>query len=343
MDKTPLISVIIPVHNTAAYLQECVASMLGQSHRTVEVIAVDDASTDSSAALLRQMASEDGRIRVLSTGNTAQGPSVARNMGIQAAQGDFFCCLDSDDIYLPDALTELLQALERHPQAGFATAPLATFATDEQKAEALQKEYPEKEEEVVESRAASVAMLCQTGGEKGLTVSPCCKLFRSRMKGAVCFDKGRIYEDLDLLPRLCAEAGSVVCLRRPLYLYRLHGDSILGRFCERRLDVLSSAFRLRRAFAADAELRLAADTRLFAAAFNMLLNLLQPSEKDLAKRYRRRLGIILRALKGLVAANPQARRRDRAGALLLLFPGLKLTTLLLRVWPGALNSLLRRR
>lgn len=142
MDKTPLISVIIPVHNTAAYLQECVASMLGQSHRTVEVIAVDDASTDSSAALLRQMASEDGRIRVLSTGNTAQGPSVARNMGIQAAQGDFFCCLDSDDIYLPDALTELLQALERHPQAGFATAPLATFATDEQKAEALQKNTP---------------------------------------------------------------------------------------------------------------------------------------------------------------------------------------------------------
>ena len=101
------ISVIIPVFNTEKYLGRCLDSVLGQTLGDIEVICVDDCSTDGSAALLAGRAAQDGRIKVIGLKENS-GPSKARNSGIEAAEGKYVYFLDSDDLIDPDYLSQML-------------------------------------------------------------------------------------------------------------------------------------------------------------------------------------------------------------------------------------------
>lgn len=101
------ISIIVPVYNAGRYLARCVRSIMGQTCRAVEVILVDDGSTDASAALCDALAAEDGRVRVIHQANA--GVSAARNAGIEAAQGKYLQFVDADDELLPGYSAALLQ------------------------------------------------------------------------------------------------------------------------------------------------------------------------------------------------------------------------------------------
>lgn len=101
----PLVSIIIPVYNTEAYVVEAVNSALGQTYQNIEVIVVDDGSTDRSLSLVEQI--NDSRLRVFTQIN--QGACVARNRGIAEAKGEFVKFLDSDDILYPDAIAVQLE------------------------------------------------------------------------------------------------------------------------------------------------------------------------------------------------------------------------------------------
>jgi CDP-glycerol glycerophosphotransferase len=92
----PELSVIVPVYNVAAYLPACLDSVLGQSLANLEVIVVDDGSTDSSAAIIADYAARDRRVRALRQENAGQGP--ARNLGVAHARGRFIAFLDADDM-----------------------------------------------------------------------------------------------------------------------------------------------------------------------------------------------------------------------------------------------------
>ena len=91
----PLISVIIPVYNTAAYLERCISSITENTYRELEIICVNDGSTDHSLEILDRLAEQDDRIRVISQPNG--GISAARNRGIDAATGEYIAYIDSDD------------------------------------------------------------------------------------------------------------------------------------------------------------------------------------------------------------------------------------------------------
>lgn len=105
-DAEILVSVVIPVYNGEAYLSETVESVLAQTHRKLEVIIVDDGSEDRSPAIMRKLALQDERIRLIFQPHG--GISRAMNTGIQAAQGEFIAYLDQDDIALPGRLTTQL-------------------------------------------------------------------------------------------------------------------------------------------------------------------------------------------------------------------------------------------
>lgn len=107
-----LISVITPVYNAERDLPGCLDSLLGQSHRDLEIILVDDGSTDGSASVCRSYAARDGRITVLARGNG--GPADARNAGLRRASGEFVFFLDSDDRLEPEALERLVEHQRRH-------------------------------------------------------------------------------------------------------------------------------------------------------------------------------------------------------------------------------------
>ena len=92
---TPLISVIIPIYNTEGYLERCLDSVLGNTYRNLEVICINDGSTDGSAAILQRYAGADYRIKVINMGNG--GVAAARNAALNIAAGEFISFIDSDD------------------------------------------------------------------------------------------------------------------------------------------------------------------------------------------------------------------------------------------------------
>lgn len=102
--ETPLISVIVPVYNTAQYLPRCLDSICGQSYRNLEILCVDDGSTDGSATVLAAYAEKDVRIRVISQKNA--GVSAARNNATSQAAGEWICYVDSDDWLNPGIIEQ---------------------------------------------------------------------------------------------------------------------------------------------------------------------------------------------------------------------------------------------
>lgn len=107
--KTPIISVIIPVYNTAKYLAACLDSVIHQTLSDIEIICVNDESPDNSLQILEQYASRDKRIKIINQKNT--GVIAARNNGISAACGEYVLCLDSDDKIAPSCLEKLYNTL----------------------------------------------------------------------------------------------------------------------------------------------------------------------------------------------------------------------------------------
>lgn len=117
MCDIPKVSVVIPVYNTAPYLRQCLDSVLNQTLREIEIICVDDGSTDGSAAILKEYASKSPvsrtSINILTQENAGQ--SVARNVGTAHARGKYIYYLDSDDTLHPHALERLYQVAEALP------------------------------------------------------------------------------------------------------------------------------------------------------------------------------------------------------------------------------------
>lgn len=108
MEQQPLVSVIVPIWNGEKYLAQCVESVLGQSLRDMEIILIDDGSTDGTWALMEQLARSDERIRTLRQENA--GVSEARNAGIEMSRGRYIRFVDADDLLPEDSMRLLVEA-----------------------------------------------------------------------------------------------------------------------------------------------------------------------------------------------------------------------------------------
>lgn len=129
----PTISVIIPIHNIEAHLRQCLDSVLAQTWQDMEVICIDDGSTDATPTILAEYAQADARIRVFSQENS--GPGVARNRGLDQASGAYVIFLDSDDWFEPNLLERMLHTLQAN-QADLVICRCVEFDTH------TGKEYP---------------------------------------------------------------------------------------------------------------------------------------------------------------------------------------------------------
>ncbi|WP_405420009.1 glycosyltransferase family 2 protein [Marinobacter flavimaris] len=114
MQKNPLVSIVTPTYNRSDFLPEAIESVLSQTYENLELIIVDDGSTDDTQALVESY-QKDPRIRYFYQSN--QGQSAARNRGIAESRGDFICFLDSDNAWVPHKLERSLLAFERFPEA----------------------------------------------------------------------------------------------------------------------------------------------------------------------------------------------------------------------------------
>ena len=107
MNDTPKVSVIIPIYNQEKYLRECLETVLLQNLQEIEVICVNDGSTDESLSILKEYAKRDDRIVVVSQEN--KGVSAARNVGIEIAKGEYISFIDSDDWVAPNFIEKLYE------------------------------------------------------------------------------------------------------------------------------------------------------------------------------------------------------------------------------------------
>ena len=105
------VTVLVAVYNASSYLEECLDSLLMQTLREIQIVCVDDCSTDNSLNILLKYAEQDNRIEVIHLDEN-HGQAYARNEGLKAAKGEFVCMLDSDDTYAPDALEMAVKGFE---------------------------------------------------------------------------------------------------------------------------------------------------------------------------------------------------------------------------------------
>lgn len=125
--RRPLVSVIVPVYDVAAYLPAALDSLLAQQHRELEVVVVDDGSTDASGRIADDHAGRDARVRVVHTPN--RGLGAARNEGLRHVTGEYVAFLDSDDVLPPTAYVVLLRALAGSG-SDFVTGSVARWEDD---------------------------------------------------------------------------------------------------------------------------------------------------------------------------------------------------------------------
>lgn len=114
-----MISVVIPVYNRSLMIREAVESVINQTYRPIELVIVDDGSTDGTEAVLQQLCCKsDSNLRILVARQANAGPGVARNLGLSLATGDYIQYLDSDDLLHPEKFALQVAALEADPSAG---------------------------------------------------------------------------------------------------------------------------------------------------------------------------------------------------------------------------------
>ncbi len=109
----PTVSVIIPLYKSEAYIEGALDSVLSQTYTDFEVICVDDCSPDGTAAIVKEYAKKDSRIRYIAHPKNMGAPAFGRNTGLQEARGDYVTFLDHDDTFLPTKLADLLGVMER--------------------------------------------------------------------------------------------------------------------------------------------------------------------------------------------------------------------------------------
>ena len=122
MSRPALVSCVIPVFNGETYLREALRSVFRQTYAAIEVIVVDDGSTDGTPRILEEMSD-----RVTSLRQANAGPSAARNRGVESARGDYVAFLDADDLWLPDKTQSQLRCFERNPGLAVCTSLMQNF------------------------------------------------------------------------------------------------------------------------------------------------------------------------------------------------------------------------
>lgn len=111
--RLPGVSVIIPMYNSQRYIQSCLMSVLNQTFRELEVICVDDCSTDDTVKIVTELAKKDPRVRLVRHAKNSGAASEPRNTGIRMSRGKYIAFLDSDDMYTPTAMAELIAVGEK--------------------------------------------------------------------------------------------------------------------------------------------------------------------------------------------------------------------------------------
>lgn len=208
---SPLVSVIIPIYNVEAYLEECVRSVRNQTYTNLEIILVDDGSPDRCGELCDAYAAEDERIRVIHRQNG--GLSAARNSALAIATSEFVTFVDSDDWIAPDFLRQAVEILAADDQIDVVQAPYVCYYDETGTLEPGIEHLPQG----VSDRAD---VLRRYTGLGQITNHVWGKVYRRSCIQGLSFPEGRLMEDVPYTMECFLRVRRVAWLAEPMYVYR---------------------------------------------------------------------------------------------------------------------------
>lgn len=270
MKKELLVSVIVPVYNVKKYLKRCLDSIVGQTYKNLEIILVDDGSTDGSGEICDKYAEGDGRIRVIHGKNG--GVSVARELGLEASRGEYIAFVDSDDIVASEYIEKMI------------------FCANKYGAEIVSCGYKKIKNDVSARSVKKDGKIFQFDGvtalesllyQKQFDSSLWNKIIKRELFGDVKFHNLDMFEDLDIVCRLFLKSKKIVYMDSGLYYYRLRGESLMnGEFSNKNFVVLDVLERMKKSVMKQCpKLEGACDSRILSALFYIYRNIDRGNEK----------------------------------------------------------------
>lgn len=213
MQNKPLISVIVPVYNVEKYVSECIESILRQSYKNVEIIIIDDGSTDGSGNICQEYASSNLRIKLFRLKNSGVG--MARNYGINQATGNYVYFLDADDFIDKNLFQDLFRFIHKDYDI-----ILFGYNKISEKGKFLRSQNPKSEKtDKLQDNKDLLAQNMLNGC--GLAVWD--KIIKRTLiiKSNIYFDRKKRGQDFTFVIKLYAKTKSIVSINKPLYNYRI--------------------------------------------------------------------------------------------------------------------------
>lgn len=220
------VTVLVAAYNAEKYLETCLDSLTAQTLKDIQIVCIDDASTDSTLQILLRYAAKDSRIQILQRSENS-GQAVARNMGIDVADGDYITMLDADDWLSADALEKAVNILDQDPETGSVLLNLVYVNGTEE------TPYPMRSDKT-EWSGEEAFRLSLDWSIHGLYVSKA-ELFKRFPYDTSC----RLYSD-DNTTRMHYLHSGKVRLCDGVYYYRQHGESMTNRVSALRLDLVEA-------------------------------------------------------------------------------------------------------
>ena len=237
MDICGLASIIIPVYNVAAYIEESLESVLHQTYRNLEILLIDDGSTDGSEKICDEYEKRDSRIRVVHQEN--RGLSAARNTGLNMMSGDAVAFLDSDDALMPDYIEKMVASMVKE-NADLVLCKYLTYRTTGR----MSGEGVDRVRPLIAGGIYDHVTALQAMADRQFNHSAWNKLYSRKLWDGIRYPEGQVYEDIATTFQIVSRCDKICILDNPLYRYRKRPGSILETHSSRNVnDWLSSCSR----------------------------------------------------------------------------------------------------
>lgn len=222
-----MISIVIPVYNVERYLRRCVDSVIAQTYANIEIILVDDGSTDASGDICEEYAGKDVRIKVIHQENG--GLSSARNTGIEEAKGEYLTFIDSDDFVDRRYAGRLYELIQEYG-ADISIAGFVKF-----------KKFSGIKTKAIKNPSVreydGISAISDMWYQKTIPNFAWAKMYKRKLFEGIRYPVGKLYEDLGTTYRLFYKARRIVYSAEPLYFYFQRSDSIMNeKFRMEKMD-----------------------------------------------------------------------------------------------------------
>ncbi|MDM8304005.1 glycosyltransferase family 2 protein [Limosilactobacillus vaginalis] len=307
----PLISVIVPVYNVEHYLNKCIKSLVSQTYSNLEIIFINDGSTDQSLVILEQWKKRDSRIKLVNQVN--QGLSSARNTGIRNSSGEYLTFVDSDDYVTNDYVEYMFNLLKKHNfKSPLAICSLMDVYSDSNKCQNMGNGNT-----ITLSGKDCIKKMCYHD-----LVDTCAyaKLGKRELYNDHFFPEEMLFEDIGSTYKLFLQSNTVECGFEPKYFYVIKRNSIVtSSFNSKKLDLLTMTDKM----AADVknqfpDLKNAVLRRQVYARFSTLNQTLNENKNNNnIKKIQIKLISYINKYKNSILKDPNIPRRDRAAYIML--------------------------